>query len=117
MRDATVGGVCAFSLSFLGYAAHSTTHLHKFVQRWGALLELWCLKRERVASDLTQMLTGWSTRGGAAEFLARRIALKRASVAKVKQLAIGGGRYGISCRCVLDHYLLVTCYYVSCHSD
>ena len=83
----------------------------------GALWEVWCFKCERVASELTQMLTGSSTRGGAAEFLARRIALKRASVAKVKQLAIDDGRYGIRCRCVLDHKLVVTGYYVSCHSD
>jgi hypothetical protein len=110
MRDATVGGVRAFSLSFLGYTAHSTTHLHKFVQWWGALWELWRFKCERVASELTQMLTGWSTRGGAAEFLVRRIALKRASMARVKQLAIDDGRYGPSCRYVLDHSLVVTGY-------
>ena len=92
MRDASIGGVRAFSLGFLGYTAHSTTHMHMFVQWWGALWELWCFKCERVASELTQMLTGWSTRGGAAEFLARRLALKRASLMKVRALALGDER-------------------------
>jgi hypothetical protein len=101
MREATIGGVRAFSLGFLGYTAHSTTHLHKFVQWWGALWELWCFKCERVASELTQMLTGWNTHGGAAEFLARRISLKRASIARVKKLAIEDGRYGAHGRYVL----------------
>jgi hypothetical protein len=86
MRDAKVGGKRAFSLGFLGYTAHSTIHLHKYVQWWGALWELWCFKFERVASELTQMLTGWSTQGGAAEFLARRLALKRYTTHKVQEI-------------------------------
>jgi hypothetical protein len=48
---------------------------------------------------LTQMLTGWSTRGGAAEFLARRLALKRASLMKVRALALEDERL---VRCVSD---------------
>jgi hypothetical protein len=54
-----------------------------------------------VKSELTQMLTGWNTHGGAAEFLARRISLKRASIARVKKLAIEDGRYGAHGRYVL----------------
>jgi hypothetical protein len=86
LREATVGGKRAFSLGFLGYTAHCTTHLHWFVQWWGALWEVWCFKCERVASELTQMLTGWGG-GGAAEFLARRLALKRASMLRVREVA------------------------------
>jgi hypothetical protein len=109
MRNSTVNGVRAFSLAFLGYTAHSTTHLHMFVVWWGSLWELWCFKFERVASELTQMLTGWGTRGGAAEFLARRLALKRASLIRVNDFARQELR---EIRCVVTSYecvcLLVT---------
>ena len=69
----------AFCLALQTYTLHSSMHLWKFMGWWGNLFELWCFKFERMASELTQLLTGWNGRGEPGSYIARRMALQHAS--------------------------------------
>ena len=76
---AKLDGRRVFSLSYMTTTVHKLSHLHKFLLWWGNLTEHWCFKQERMAGEMTQMLTGW-THGEAAAYISNRLELKRASM-------------------------------------
>jgi hypothetical protein len=79
LAKATTSGQQAFCLGLHTYTLHSTLHLWQHLEWWGNSFEMWCFKYERMASELTQMLTGWNGRGEPGGFIARKMALKQAS--------------------------------------
>jgi hypothetical protein len=81
---ATIAGHRAFSLSYMTHTVHMLTHLHKYHRWWGDLWTHWCFVYERMASEVTQLLTGWHG-GEPASYVAKRLSLKRASVQLLRQ--------------------------------